>query len=201
MKYILPTILIIASLGLFFLFINPTYVEVKDLKVKVDSYNEALNNSKKLQSVRDVLVSKYNGFAPDDIDRLGKLLPDNVDNIKLVLEIQKVSAQFNMNVENIKYDTLKQDTTGTNTANTFAAAAAPGPKKDYGDFNLEFSVKGSYSNFVGFLDSLEKSLRIVDIQSLSFSSADVSTQTGAAGATPKDFYKYDFKIKTYWLKG
>src|SRR3972149_11708206 len=99
MKYILPAILILASLGLFFLFINPTYPEVKDLKAKVDSYNEALNNSKKLQSVRDVLVSKYNGFSPDDIDRLGKLLPDNVDNIKLVLEIQRISAQFNMNVE------------------------------------------------------------------------------------------------------
>lgn len=199
MKYILPTILILASLGLFFLFINPTYISVQDLKVKVDSYNEALNNSKKLQSVRDTLVSKYNNFSPDNIDRLGKLIPNNVDNIKLVLEIQRISDQYNMNVENIKYDTLKQDTTGTNT---FAAQAAPGPKKDYADFNLEFSVKGSYSNFVGFLGSLEKSLRIVDIQSLSFSSADVSSQTvnSTSTVTPKDFYKYDFKIKTYWLK-
>jgi len=192
MKYFLPIILILASVGLFFLYVNPTYMSVKDLKSEESSYNEALNNSKKLQAVRDVLVAKYNGFSSENQDRLSKMLPDNVDNIKLVLEIDRVASQYGMKVKNIKYDVAKKEA----PAGQFAAQAAREPVKDYGNFDLEFSVEGTYGNFASFLESLEKSLRIVDIGSISFS----SDQTGPAGA-PKDVYKYDFKIKTYWLKG
>ncbi len=193
MKNILPIILIVASLGLFFLFTNPTYVGVKELKLKADSYNEALDNSKKLQAVRDVLVSKYNSFSPEAIDRLKKLLPDNVDNIKVILEIGQIAGQYDMQVKNVKYDTLKQEVPARGQ---FAETGAQAPKKDYGDFDLEFSVEGPYANFTGFLESLEKSLRIVDIQSISFSSID---QSGTPGGIKN--YKYDFKVKTYWLKG
>jgi hypothetical protein len=45
------------------------------------------------------------------------------------------------------------------------------------------------------LSDLEKSLRIADIESISFSAVE------APGALQvSDTYKYDLKIKTYWLK-
>jgi Tfp pilus assembly protein PilO len=194
MKYLLPIILILASVGLFFLYINPNYLSVKDMRTQQSSFNEALDNSKKLQAARDTLVEKYNAFSPNSVERLSKLLPDNVDNIKLVLEIDRVATQYGMQVKNIKYDLSKKDAP---VASNQFAAQAPQAKKDYGDFELEFSVEGSYANFVSFLTSLENSLRIVDLESISFSSADA----GVAGGAAKGTYKYDFKIKTYWLKG
>ncbi len=194
MRFILPIILIMASLGLFLVYVNPTYVVVRDLREQESSFNEALDNSKRLQAVRDSLVTKYNGFSPTSLDRLRKLLPNNVDNIKLVLGINRVAEQYGMQLKNIKYDVSK---TEAPTANQFVAQAPVGPVKDYGEFDLEFSIEGPYGNFVSFLSSLEKSLRIVDVNSISFS----STETFGPGGVPVDKYKYDFKIKTYWLKG
>lgn len=194
MKYLLSIILIAASAGLFFVYTNPTYLTVKDLRVEQTAYNEALDNSKKLQAVRDTLVTRYNGFSPTTLDRLTKMLPDNVDNIKLVLEINRIAEQYGMQVKNIKYDVVKKETPANNQ---FAAQAQTAPVKDFSDFELEFSIDGSYENFVSFLSSLETSLRIVDVQSISFSSTETLSATGA----PTNNYKYDFKIKTYWLKG
>ena len=194
MKYLLPTILILASVGLFLIYINPNYIAAKSLNDQQTAYNDALNNSKKLQAVRDTLVAKYNAFPTDSLDKLSKLLPDNVDNIKLVLEVDQIAQQYNMQVKNIKYDLA-----ATNAPVAGTAASAPkGPVKDYGQFELEFSVQGRYTDFISFAQSLENSLRIVDVESLTFSSTNPN---GAVKGAPTDVYKYDFKIKTYWLKG
>lgn len=194
MKYLLSIILLAASIGLFFVYTNPSYLTVQELRAQESSFNEALDNSKKLQAIRDTLVAKYNSFSPTTMDHIKKFLPDNVDNIKLVLEINRVAEQYNLQVKNIKYDLSKAEAP---TGNKFVAQAPKGATKDYADFDLEFSLQGSYGNFVSFLESLERSLRIVDVQSISFSSAEAVSQTGV----PTDNYKYDLKIKTYWLKG
>ena len=195
MKYLLPIILLAASAGLFFVYINPSYLEIKDLREQENSFSEALSNSKKLEAIRDTLVKKYNDLATTvSLDRIKKFLPDNVDNIKLVLEINRVAEQYNMLVKNIKYDVPKKEAPA---GNQFVAQAPTGPVKDYDGFDLQFSVEGSYGNFVNFLESLEKSLRIVDLGSISFSSTEAFSPSGA----PTDRYKYDIKIKTYWLKG
>lgn len=184
-KFFLPIILIGISVATFFLFINPNYLELRDLKLKEGSYNEALANSKKLLEKRTFLLERYSQFAPEDLSRLNKLLPDNVDNIRLIIEIDEMAVNNGMSqLKNVKYDNLKEEKATTGPAKNLRVE-----KSDYETFTLNFSVDGIYDDFVTFLRDLEKSLRIVDIDSISFS-------TVAA----KNIYRYDFKIRTYWLK-
>ena len=90
-RYILPIILIGIAIAGFFTFTNPFYENVLLEREQVASYNEALNNSKALEAERDKLTQKYNSFDPENLSKLQKLLPDNVDNIRLILEIEKNS--------------------------------------------------------------------------------------------------------------
>src|SRR3990167_11138755 len=106
-KFIIPTILIFISVGLFMLFTNPIYTETSVLSTQASSYEEALANAKQLQSVREDLLTKYNGFPQEDILKLKKLLPDNVDNIRLILEIQGIASNYGMQIKNVKYDAKK----------------------------------------------------------------------------------------------
>lgn len=175
----------------FFFFTNPTYVEVKDLRSQQAEYNEALNNSKQLQAVREVLREKYNSFSQENINKIERLLPDNVDNIRLIIEIEDIADRHQMKLTNIKFDSKN---TGDKEQTLEEVVALRSSNKDYGTFDLEFSTEGSYENFINFLADLEKSLRIVDINGLGFSVSD-TTQTGLNRGN-----KYDFKIKTYWLK-
>ena len=195
MRFILPILLITIAIVSFFTFTDPSFQQTTVLRQKISSYDNALNNSKALENERDKLTKKYNSFDVNNLSKLSKLLPDSVDNIRLILEIEKIATPYGMVLKDVKYDAENVDNANKpaiglqNNLNTQA-------RKDYGVWNLGFSTQGTYSNFVNFVKDLEKNLRIVDIVSIDFSS---STGIGANPAL-SSIYKYDFQIRTYWLK-
>ncbi len=188
MKFILPIILIVIAAGSFLVVTNPMYKSVGLLRQDMASYNEALANATALRSVRDRLNETYSSFSPSDLAKLEKMLPDTVDNIRLVLEINSIANQHQLSLKNIKYDVAQKD---TDVANSRTKA----PAKPYKTFEIAFSTEGTYENFLLFLKDIEKNLRIIDISNISFSVVD-----SQSGTVPAGVYRYDFKIKTYWLQ-
>ena len=57
-----------------------------------------------------------------------------------------------------------------------------------GSVELGFTVSASYENFLAFLHDLEHSLRVVDIENLTFQVQPEGT-----------INDYQFNIRTYWL--
>jgi len=206
-RFATPIILIGIAIAGFFMFTSPLYKNISDLRAQVASYNEALDNSKALEAERDKLTQKYNTFDLENLSKLEKLLPDNVNNIRLILEIENMAKPYGMALKDVKYDTVSKKDVATATAGATGNAepvanviqggtATQSSPKNYGIWDLEFSTQGTYNNFINFIKDLEKNLRIVDISSIEFSS---SVGTGL-NPSLSEAYKYSFKIKTYWLK-
>ncbi|MEN9621945.1 MAG: hypothetical protein RLZZ67_379 [Candidatus Parcubacteria bacterium] len=177
MNNIVSIILLIASAGLFFAYVDPTYTSIKELLVEKQSYDRALNNSKDLQSERDKLLVKLNEMPPKDQDKLARLLPDNIDNVRLIIDIDEMAKTYGMRIRNFKTDTLEQQDTIGQSHNP------------YGTLTLSFSTTASYNTFLAFIRDLEHSLRIIDVTSISFNSSDTN-----------QLYDYGVTVKTYWLK-
>src|SRR3989344_6003151 len=193
MRFIMPIILIAISVTVFFTFTEPLYTDITMLRSTMASYNEALDNSKALESERDKLTAKYNSIDPLNLTKIAKMVPENIDNIRLILEIERIASPYGMALKDIKYSTAPIADI-SNAGPRTAAVAGRLSLKDYGVWDLEFSTAGSYNNFINFTKDLETNLRIADISSVTFTSGD-----SRAGAT-SDVYQYNFKIKTYWLK-
>ncbi len=193
LRLIAPFILIGGAIVGFFALVSPMYDEITALKAQVAAYNQALDNSKALENERDKLVKKYNSIDPANLEKLEKLLPDSVDNIRLILEIEKIASPYGMVLKEVKYDSVAKDPVDSNVVQAGNSSVNLN-SKEYGLWNLSFSTEGNYANFLNFIRDLESNLRIVDIASIQFSSVD-NTLLGKA-----DTYKYSFKIKTYWLK-
>ncbi len=192
-RFIIPTILIGISIALFFVFTNPLYKDITLLRGEVSSYNEALDNSKTLENERDKLTQKYNAIGGENLNKLQKFLPESVDNIRLILEIEKLALPYGMALKDVKYDVTNDKSPIANSKIIQGEAITQNLHKDYGIWNLEFSTEGSYNNFINFVKDIENNLRIVDIVSVSFSS-------NLSSRALSNVYKYNFKIKTYWLK-
>src|SRR3989338_1325194 len=201
-RLIISIILISIAVTGFFAFTKPLFNDISALREQMASYDDALNNSKMLENERDLLTKKYNSFDPENIAKLSKLLPDNVDNIRLILEIEKIATPYGMVLKDIKYDATNKDNVISQT--TGAGAGAGGAikvgedfsHKDFGIWDLEFSTQGTYNNFINFVKDLENNLRVVDMSSIQFSS---NANIGLNPQLP-EAYKYNFKIRTYWLK-
>lgn len=183
----------------YFMFASPAYKEIGDLKLKVASYNEALDNAKALENERDKLTQKYNAISVDNLEKIKKLLPDNVDNIRLILEIEKIASPYGMALKDVKYNVFKKESATPDATSTIiqGGVADQSAQADYGAWDLEFSTSGTYNNFLNFSKDLENNLRIVDVASIQFTPS-VST-TPIISKLP-EVYGFHFKIKTYWLK-
>lgn len=178
MRNVLPILLIIASAALFVTFIDPHYQSTKGLQAQIATYDDALNKSKDLQKIRDQLLSRYNTFSSDNLDRLKLLLPDNVDNIRLVLDIDTIASHYGMAISNLK---IAQSSP---TGQTFT-----GDTQDVQSVDLTFTVSADYNNFLKFIRDLEDSLRIVDIRTIDFT----------VNNTKPTATNYTVTVRTYWL--
>ena len=195
MKLILPILFIGIAVLAFIFGVNPWYNDVSSLRNEILDYNVALNNSADLQKTEDSLIATYNGIKQSDKDRLSNLIPDSVNNIQFILEVERIANLHNMPIKDLKFDANKQ----TLSAGSVVAQVGT-DNKPYGVFPLEFSTEGTYDTFVLFLKDLEYNLRLIDVKSISFAVPTTDPTMKSADGLDPNVYKYSVKVETYWLK-
>ena len=203
MKFIFPTILIGIAIAGFFIFANPIYKEVKELRIQQNSYDDALMNARELKERSDELLTKYNNFAPADLSRLRKMMPDHADNIRLTIEVESLAASHGIILRDVSFEVDQDETERRNAVADVSLVTTGGPiadSREYESLDVTFTMEGDYEQFTAFLKDLEKSLRILDIVSLSFESA-TDDLAGAGVTSPAvGYYEYELSTRTYWLK-
>lgn len=181
----MPSILIAAAVGLFAMYTNNAYQGpggIKSLQAQVSAFDEALNKAQELKSNRDQLISKRNTFSTDNVQKLERILPDNVDNIRFVIDINGIAARRNLSLKNVSLGTVSDAKSGR-------SALSVGSSGDpVGSAEISFALSATYDEFLAFLQDLEHSLRIVDIEKISLKSSDIGER-----------YEYSLTIRTYWL--
>ncbi len=114
-------------------------------------------------------------------DRLEEILPDNVDNIHLIIDINNIAARHGLSLKNVQLGSVS-DAASSRTASAVGASGDA-----IGSVSLGFTLSASYDDFLSFLQDLEHSLRVVDVEQIKFGASD----TGLSD--------YTLSIRTYWL--
>jgi Tfp pilus assembly protein PilO len=181
-RFLLPIILLAVSAVLFALYTDPTYQASKALSAEVAAYDDALSKSQELRRLRDELVARRNTFATDQLTRLQRMLPDNVDNIRLIIDINGIAARHGLTLSNVALGEISN-------ASKERSNLAVGDSGDPIDsVTLGFTLFATYDELLVFLQDIEHSLRLIDIESLEFDVNDEEPENG-----------YTFSIRTYWL--
>lgn len=149
--------------------------------------NEAIANAEKLKSKISQLEQAQKSIKPEDLDKLDKFIPDHIDNINLIIDINNIAERHGMTIKNVKVRSGLGEEGSVSSDGVGSDVAASGQNTIAETF-LSFSVSGNYESLLNFLDSLANSLRVADVSSLSFTVDD------------KGINQYNFEIKTYWVK-
>jgi Tfp pilus assembly protein PilO len=184
-RFIFPILLIVAAIGLFATYTNPGYQATKSLAAQASSYDDALNKAQELRARRDELLSKYNTFSTEDRQRLLRGLPDNVDNIRLIIDINNIAARHALALKNVSLGDVSDSRTSRNALSVGVSGDA------VGSVSVSFTLAARYEDFLAFLQDLEHSLRLVEVESISFT-APTSENGGVSD--------YSVSIRTYWLR-
>ncbi len=184
MKFLTPFVYIALAITLFFMIISPVNTENQALSQKINENKERLINANKLYDAQGKLKTRNNAISQAERDALLKILPDAVDNVKLILDISEIDTTIvpkNIGVGG--------EAVGNNSA---SKAKTISGNNNYGSIQLSFAFTTNYQNVKSFINKLEDSLRIVDITDLKISTSNV-----VDGASQ---YNVAIKLNTYWLR-
>lgn len=205
MKSITSLILIIAGILLFMFFTKPKLAELKETQMEIEKLNVARDNAKNLESRINELLQIKNSISPQDMAKLDKMLPNNVENVKLIIDFDKMlQAMVEERGTLPLYKSTEVTETGTKKISIEDPKIVPGGVVEgnldstrLGVVSFSFAVTLTYDDFIEFLRRIEYSTRIHDIESITFTTAfDSSTSQPQASS----IYKFNVTLRTYWLR-
>lgn len=181
MLKILISLFLLAGAGVIFFTESKNYFpEIKSLRKQVFSYNETINTAKKVRSSIDKTLGEYNAISQDNVDRINKMIPSGAESMKLVVQIDEMMRKSGLSLAGI-------DTKDTVDKNFVSAVSKNGGLTAEPLF-LSIKARGSYESFHSFIEKLEKSLRLIDVDSVKISPVG------------QDDYSFSIEAVSYWRK-
>ena len=102
-------ILVVTSVVLFFSFVDPLYRNedelnpgIKKLNAELQKYNDAIDKSEQLIEERDKLIKINNSIDENNKIRLERLLPDSIDNIRLIIDINNIARPYGLVLKSLR---------------------------------------------------------------------------------------------------
>ena len=172
--FILPIVFFIVSIAVTFWVLFHIYNDIK-LTVELKKQNE--NNLKdRIELTRSLegLIKQYNQRL-DVVDSLSKITPEGQNIPDILVNLEALASESGLTFSSVNFSPKDLKASGVKT------------------LVLAIRVKGSYSAFRNYLDSMEKSLRIFDVMSISFNGisrgkSDVKTNN----------LEFNLKVNTYY---
>ena len=193
-KSLIALLLVLISIGLFFYYVQPTYNTIQTLVDREQQLEDALTKARELQAERDSLLARFNTFDKEELARLRKMIPDNVDNVRLILDMDSIAKQYSValrdfEIENSAAAAGAQGQAAVGQANNPAAEAG---NMLHNSLVLKFQAEASYESLLAFISNLERSLRLVDVELIEFESQGFGVEDSP--------YTFNISIRTYWLQ-
>jgi hypothetical protein len=180
---LIPLFFLLAAAGLFFGYTQPTRSgSVAEHEYELSQLTVALDAARQFADKEEVLTRERAAIAPEQIARLEAFLPDAVDNVQLIVDLNALAARSGITLSG--FDILGSPASQEAPDETLALEGA----EPTDSIDLSVAAEGTYASFRTFLAGVEQSLRPLDIVELSVEDSD----TGV--------YSYDITFRIYWLK-
>lgn len=196
-KILIAILSFVIAGAVFFFYTQPTYDSAQAVEADIAEFDGALTKSRELQELKTALLSRYNTFSSEQLGRLTRLLPDHVDNVRLVLDFDSLASRYGMAVQNVLIS--RADTSEDPSSTVIGSLNEQASTFD--SLTLQFTTTGTYDNFVAFLEDLETNLRIVDLVGLTIEQVQrPPNEAEEETESQEPIYRYNVSLRTYWLK-
>ncbi len=205
MNRLLPLVLIIIAGCIGYFYIYPTFTgEIANDQQQIQSYDSALSAAAAFTQKENQLQAQEQAINPASLTRLEEYMPDGVDNIQLIVDMDALAAKYGIALSEFSIQNNSSGGAASSTGNSAAPTANAGAPAYSGagagsgavtlpsnsstnSLDLAVNATGTYSQFIAFLTAAEQSLRPLDITKIVLT----SSATGV--------YTYAITFRIYWL--
>ncbi len=169
--------LLIVSFAIFFTYTQPVIGKIKTVQDETFAYTDAVNKASEFNAKLSDLVSRMNSFRTSDIEALETYLPDEVDELTVLSDIETIARKNNVRI--IGMAATKADDAASSGELNFEGEIIELPKIASRDF--EVSLSASYENTKQMLRDLEQNKYLLEVVEFKFGAV-----TDDAAATVSD---------------
>lgn len=182
-----------ALLGVFYL--RPEWQRFQDIGRAITELEEISKEFDDLIENRDDLLGRINSISKDNLDRVDRMLPHGPHASDFLVALEAITIENGMALRRIDLVSPegekgeKSEAPARPSAGQPKPAAAPAPRavKETQALPFNLQIAGSYTAFKKFLESMERNLRLIDVEDVSFS---------ASGKA--ESFEFTVKAKTYY---
>ena len=173
----MPFLSIVAAIGIFFAYLSPLWNgEIAQTKAAIAQNDQALASAAQYEKRQNELAAQAAAIDPAALARLEIFLPDSVDNVGVILDLNALAARSGLAIASV------------DVAGGDAEAAVVDGGEPVGTIDMTLSAKGTYDALLAFLAGVELSARLLDMRDLVVTGSD----TGV--------YEYGMTLRLYWLR-
>ncbi len=160
------TVLVLLTVG-FVLVINPEITEIRSFGIfhlqRTRAQRE--NVAESLRLTRSI-VDSYKTINAQDVDKLQSVLPTAADLPAMFIQVEALALSSGLRLNNVSFTTASATRRETGTATTGLKETPSG----FRQLQATFTVSGGhgYASLKNFLSTMESSVRLFDVQSLSY---------------------------------
>lgn len=177
-RYITPIIFLLLAGGLYVLYIDPSYQQIKRGIAREEELKNHLIDAGTAQEKINALKMRYESFPAGADQSLRALLPDAIDPTRLIVDMNAVVERRGL--------VMKGPSVSLKGQNSESGVVA---------HQVSFNVSAPYTVFRELLRDLEASLALRDIADVSFDSVG-----GSYGVSPElVVHSYNLNLTTYSL--
>ncbi|MCR4333986.1 MAG: hypothetical protein NUV60_03180 [Patescibacteria group bacterium] len=181
---ILPLGALLVAAGILFVYVGPTWSgSIAATKASIAFDDQALAAANQYAKQQNQLASERNNIDPTNLERLTSFLPNSVDNVGLILDLNALAARSGLSLSNI--DVISGTANGNSSATQTLPVAGSTP---VGSVDLSLSAIGTYAALQAFIIGTERSARLLDVRFIDVDGSD----TG--------IYSYRMTLRLYWLR-
>lgn len=176
-----------ALIGVFYL--KPAWQDFQELRKQTEDLKQISEELDELTKNKDVLIETINSLSKDDLKRINQSFPKGSRASDFLVMLENLLAKKGILLKRIEVGSITSETK-SETGGQPKPSAPPVVLKAKGaisELPITLSVFGPYESIKGLLIDLEKNLRLIDAQDISFTSSGRN-----------DPIDVTLKIKTYY---
>lgn len=182
-RYFFPILLVILSASVYVLVIDPTYADIRRQQAKEIELDNLINDAKQANAKLAKIKETYAAFPAGSEEALSTILPDKIDAIKFIIELEAVARIHGLVLKGPSATVPDDEKTD--------------PSK-YNENRITFSVSAPYPVFHEFLRDIQDSLALREMTNISFGSVEEDSN-GKYQRPESIVYNYNVSITSYSL--
>ncbi len=159
-----PIISILLAIGIFIYFSNPMFADIKEIQTETNEYKEAVEKATEFNNVLQGLLVEANSLSSLELERLEMLVPDKIDEVRLLVDLKAMAENQDMLFGNIEVSEPVSNIYIDSSESSRISVSSD----DFSSLEISFELIGTYEQLKAMLADVERSLVFMEILKFNF---------------------------------